>query len=151
TVLTVAAAGVLPHLVTTAMLLVASGLLVESFGRSVWVLWSAARSNLAGSPLGSRAIVTSVLALLLVWAALLVPDRVEDLAPSGFFRIPIEGLVFVALVLVLPSRAARILAIFGGVGLGALTILRLFDMGFHFAFDRSFHPVYDATYAGSAI
>ena len=151
-VLTVAAAGVLPDVLTAAMLLVALGLLVESFGRSVWVLRRAAsRSNLAGSSLGARAIVTSILALLLVWAALLVPDRVEDLVPSEFLRIPIEGLVFVALVLVLPSRAARILAIFGGVGLAALTILRLFDMGFHFAFDRPFHPVYDAAYTGSAI
>ena len=161
-VLTVAAAGIVPHVLTTAMLLVALGLLVESFGRSVWVLWAAAsRSNgvlgarriipVAGSRLGARGIVTSALALLLVWAALLVPDRVEDLAPSGFLRIPVEGLVFVALVLVLPPRAARILALFGGVGLGALTILRLFDMGFHFAFDRPFHPVYDAAYTGSAI
>jgi phosphatidylglycerophosphate synthase len=151
-VLTVAAASVLPHVLTAAMLLVALGLLVESFGRSVWALWAAASSsNLAESPRGARAIVTSALALLLVWAALLVPDRVEDLPPSGFLRIPVEGLVFVALVLVLPPRAARILAIFGGVGLGALTILRLFDMGFHLAFDRAFHPVYDAAYTGSAI
>ena len=37
--LIVAAAGILPHAVTTAMLLVALGLLVESFGRSVWGLW----------------------------------------------------------------------------------------------------------------
>jgi hypothetical protein len=45
-VLTVAAAGIVPHVLTTAMLLVALGLLVESFGRSVWVLWAAAsRSN----------------------------------------------------------------------------------------------------------
>ena len=32
-----------------------------------------------------------------------------------------------------------------------LTILRLLDMGFHFAFDRPFHPVYDTAYAGSAV
>jgi phosphatidylglycerophosphate synthase len=38
-VLIVAAAGVLPHTLTSAMLLMALGLLVESFGRSVWVLW----------------------------------------------------------------------------------------------------------------
>jgi len=145
-VLTVAAADVLPDAVTTAMLLVALGLLVESFGRSVWGLWV-----LAGSPPGARTTVTSALALLLVWAALLVPDRVDDLAPSAFLRIPVEGLFFVVLVLVLPPRAARILALFGGFGLGALTILRLLDMGFHFAFDRPFHPVYDMAYAGSAV
>ena len=38
-VLTVAAADILPDAVTTAMLLVALGLLAESFGRSVWGLW----------------------------------------------------------------------------------------------------------------
>ena len=145
-VLTLAAADILPDAVTTAMLLVALGLLVESFGRSVWGLWV-----LAGSPPGARSTVTSALALLLVWAALLVPDRVDDLAPSAFLRIPVEGLFFVVLVLVLPPRVARILALFGGLGLGALTILRLLDMGFHFAFDRPFHPVYDMAYAGSAV
>ena len=145
-VLTVAAADILPDAVTTAMLLVALGLLVESFGRSVWGLWV-----LAGSPPGARTTVTSALALLLVWAALLVPDRVDDLAPSAFLRIPVEGLFFVVLVLVLPPRVARILALFGGLGLGALTILRLLDMGFHFAFDRPFHPLYDTAYAGSAV
>jgi hypothetical protein len=38
-VLTVAAADILPDAVTTAMLLVALGLLAESFGRSAWGLW----------------------------------------------------------------------------------------------------------------
>ena len=166
-VLTVAAADILPDAVTTAMLLVALGLLVESFGRSVWGLWvpghvsqirrrsrgAASRpvGTLAGSPPGARATVISALALLLVWAALLVPDRVDDLAPSAFLRIPVEGLLFVVVVLVLPPRVARILALFGGLGLGALTILRLLDMGFHFAFDRPFHPLYDTAYAGSAV
>ena len=173
-VLTVAAADILPDAVTTAMLLVALVLLIESFGRSVWGLWIPrhvsqicrhsrgaasrrllpgifSRHTLAGSPPGARATVTSALALLLVWAALLVPDRVDDLAPSAFLRIPVEGLLFVVLVLVLPPRVARILALFGGLGLGALTILRLLDMGFHFAFDRPFHPVYDMAYAGSAV
>jgi phosphatidylglycerophosphate synthase len=160
-VLTVAAADILPHAVTTAMLLVALGLLVESFGRSVWGLWLLGldpqirrRSGAASRPdgvVGARAAVTSALALLLVWAALLVPDRVDDLAPSAFLRIPVEGLLFVVLVLLLPPRVARILVLFGGLGLGALTILRLLDMGFRFAFDRPFHPVYDTAYAGSAI
>ena len=150
-VLTVAAAHILPDAVTTAMLLVALGLLVESFGRSVWGLWIPGRVTLAGRPPGARATVTSALALLLVWAALLIPDRVDDLAPSVFLRIPVEGLLFVVLVLVLPPRVGRILALFGGLGLGALTILRLLDMGFHFAFDRPFHPLYDTAYAGSAV
>ncbi len=145
-VLTVAAAGILPDAVTTVVLLVALGLLAESFGRHVWGLW-----RLAGGPAGTRATMTSVLPLLVVWAALLVPDHVGDLSPAAFLRIPLEGLVFVVLVLVLPPRPARIGALIGGLGLGALTILRLLDMGFYFAFDRPFHPVYDTAYAGSAL
>ena len=77
-------------------------------------------------------------------------ERVDDLAPSAFLRIPVEGALFVVLVLALPPRVARILAIVGGLGLGALTILRLLDLGFGSAFDRPFHPVYDTAYADSA-
>ena len=161
-VLTVAAADILPDAVTTAMLLVALGLLIESFGRCVWGLWVRGRVSHtrrhgrgAATPqdgvVGARTTATSALALLLVWAALLVPDRVDDLAPSAFLRIPVEGLLFVFVILVLPPRVARILALFGGLGLAALTILRLLDMGFQLAFDRPFHPVYDTAYAGSAV
>jgi hypothetical protein len=95
--------------------------------------------------------VTSALAVLLVWAALLVPDHTGDLSPAAFLRIPLEGLVFVVLVCVLPSRLARVLALIGGLLAGVLMITRLLDRGFYFAFDRPFHPVYDAAYAGSAL
>jgi phosphatidylglycerophosphate synthase len=166
-VLIVAAADVLPDAMTTAMLLVTLGLLAESFGRSVWRLWVARRRSqirrrslgAASRPNGVRGAqritlrsgTAAALALLLVWAALLVPDRIEDLTPSAFLRIPVEGLLFVALVLMLPPRIARILAVFGGLGLAVLMVLRLLDMGFHFAFDRRFHPLYDTGYTGPAV
>ncbi|TDW87378.1 phosphatidylglycerophosphate synthase [Kribbella pratensis] len=144
--LTVAVAGILPEAVTTVVLLIALGLLAESFGRHTWGLW-----RQAGSPPGTRATVTSALAVLLVWTALLVPDHTGDLSPAAFLRIPLEGLVFVVLVCVLPSRLARVLALIGGLLAGVLMIMRLLDRGFYFAFDRPFHPVYDAAYAGSAL
>jgi phosphatidylglycerophosphate synthase len=144
--LTVAAAGILPDAVTTVVLLIALGLLAESFGRHIWRLW-----RLAGGRPGHRATVTSALAVLLVWAALLVPDHTGDLSPAAFLRIPLEGLLFVVLVLVLPPRLARILALIGGLLLGVLAILRMLDRGFYSAFDRPFHPVYDTAYAGSAL
>jgi phosphatidylglycerophosphate synthase len=144
--LTVAAAGILPAAVTTVILLIALGLLAESFGRQIWGLW-----RQAGSPTGTRATVTSTLAVLLVWAALLVPDHTGNLSPAAFLRIPLEGLAFVVLVCVLPSRLARVLALVGGLVVGVLMILRLLDRGFYFAFDRAFHPVYDAAYVGSAL
>ena len=144
--LIVAAARILPDAVTTVVLLIVLGLLAESFGRHTWGLW-----RLEGRPPSTRATVTSVLAVLLVWAALLVPDHTDDLSPAAFLRIPLEGLVFVVLVCVLPSRLARILALIGGFLVGVLMITRLLDRGFYFAFDRVFHPVYDAAYAGSAL
>ena len=116
--LTVAATGILPDAVTTVVLLIALGLLAESFGRQIWGLW-----RLAESPPGTRATVTSALAVLLVWVALLVPDHTGDLSPAAFLRIPLEGLVFVVLVWVLPSRPARILALIGGLLVGVLMIL----------------------------
>jgi phosphatidylglycerophosphate synthase len=144
--LTVAVAGILPDVVTTVVVLIALGLLAESFGRQIWGLW-----RQAGSPAGTRATLTSALAVLLVWAALLVPDHTGNLSPGAFLRIPLEGLVFVVLVCVLPSRLARIVAVIGGLLAGVLVILRLLDRGFYFAFDRGFHPVYDAAYVGSAL
>jgi phosphatidylglycerophosphate synthase len=144
--LTVAVTGFLPDAVTTVVVLIALGLLAESFGRQIWGLW-----RQAGSPAGTRATLTSALAVLLVWAALLVPDHTGNLSPGAFLRIPLEGLVFVVLVCVLPSRLARIVAVIGGLLAGVLVILRLLDRGFYFAFDRGFHPVYDAAYVGSAL
>ncbi len=145
-VLIVAASGILPDALTLVLLLVAAGLLAESFWHSVWAL-----RRMAGGRPFPRAAASAALALLLLWVALLVPDRLDDLAPSAFLRIPVEGLLFVALVLVLPPAGARMLAMLGGLALGVLTILRLLDMGFQTAFDAAFHPVYDLGYAGSAM
>jgi phosphatidylglycerophosphate synthase len=144
-VLVVAAAGILADAATVAILIVAIGLLAESFGRSIWELW-----RLDGGHQFPWPAVTAALALLLVWTALLVPDRLDDVAPGAFLRIPIEGLLLVAIALALPPGGARVLALLGGLILGVLTILRLLDMGFQVAFDTPFHPVYDAAYAGAA-
>jgi phosphatidylglycerophosphate synthase len=93
----------------------------------------------------------TVLACLLVWFALVAPNDVSQLTPGAFLRLPVEGLVVLALALVLPPAARRILAAVVGGILGLLTILKLFDMGFFEAFDRPFNPVTDWTYGGSAI
>jgi hypothetical protein len=63
--------------------------------------------------------------------------------PAAFFRIPIEGLIVVALGLVLPVRGRRILAIVVGVVLGLLAIVKVLDMGFFEELDRPFNPVTD--------
>ncbi len=144
-VLIVAASGILPDALTLPALLIALVLLAESFGRSVWVLWC----QHGGRRFPVRA-ATAALACLLLWVALVVPHSVYDLAPRAFLRIPVEGLILVAILLMLPRPGARILALLCGIGLGVLTILRLLDMGFEVAFDTSFHPVYDTAHADSA-
>ena len=93
----------------------------------------------------------TVLACLLVWFALVAPNDLSQVTLGAFLRLPVEGLIVVAIALVLPPAARRILAAVVGVILGLLTILKLFDMGFFEAFDRPFNPVADWTYGGSAI
>jgi hypothetical protein len=85
----------------------------------------------------------TVLASLLVLAALILPTRLSQVTPGAFLRIPVEGLLGVALVLVLPARARRVVVVVGGAVLGLLTILRLIDMGFYEVLDRPFDPVLD--------
>ena len=92
--------------------------------------------------------VITVLACLLVWFALIAPSEISRLRPAAFARIPLEGLLVVALVLVVPPRARRMMAALVGVGLGLLTILKILDMGFFVALGRPFNPVTDFSYLG---
>jgi len=95
--------------------------------------------------------VITVLACLLVWFALIAPNEISRLSLTAFLRIPLEGLIFVALVLVLPQRARRVMAALVGLVLGPLTIVKFLDMGFFEALGRPFNPVTDWSYFGSAV
>ena len=97
------------------------------------------------------AAVTTVLAAMLVWFALVAPNETHELVPSAFVRIPIEGVLFVALVLALPARVRAPAALLVGAVLGLLTVLKVIDMGFFSALDRPFNPVTDWGYLGSAV
>jgi len=95
--------------------------------------------------------VVTVLAALLVWFALVAPNEFRGLTPGAFARIPLEALLFVGVVLLLPPRAGRIAAVAVGVALGLLTIVKVFDIGFSLALGRPFHPEFDWSYIGSAV
>jgi hypothetical protein len=86
-----------------------------------------------------------------VWAALVAPDQLGRLRPGAFVRVPLEGLVVIALALVLPATARRLLACAVGPALGLLLILKVLDMGFFEAFDRPFDPVADGSYTGIGV
>src|SRR6266511_4943505 len=78
----------------------------------------------------------TVLAGLLVLFALVAPNPVSRLTPRGFLRIPVEVVLCIAVVVILPARARRVVAVIGGALLGLVTILKLFDMGFYQSLDR---------------
>jgi hypothetical protein len=98
----------------------------------------------------TRAWAGTALAALLVWIALVAPNDLSRFSPGAFARIPVEGLVVVALVLVLPARAGRVTAAIAGVLLGLLTIVKVFDLGFHAVLDRPFDLVLDWHFLGNA-
>jgi hypothetical protein len=97
------------------------------------------------------AVSVTVLALVFVWLGLTAPDQLDLLTPGVFFQIPVEAVVLVALVLVLPRRAERVVTVLAGVLLGLLTIVKILDMGFFETLGRSFDAVVDWRYVGSAV
>ena len=155
-VLTAAAADVLPRLLTDAALAVALALLVESFGREAWWSWRQRGGEVPRIESGRRRLrratagVVTGLAVLLVWFGLTAPNRISLLTPGAFVRIPLEALVVVSLVLVLP-RAGRVTASLVGLVLGLLTVSKILDMGFFEALGRPFDAVIDWRYLGSAV
>ncbi len=100
--------------------------------------------------IGARWALT-VLAVALVWFALVAPDQLGSLTPLVFLRIPIEALVVVMIALFLPVWPRRILALVVGLVLGVLMVLKILNMGFFAALDRPFNPVGDWSYFGSAV
>jgi phosphatidylglycerophosphate synthase len=147
-VLTIVAADVLPPNLARAALVVSLGLLAESFGRDVWWLRERRAGPRRAHARTAIAAVVTLLALALVWVELVAPNQPSDLTLSAFVRVPLEGVVIVALVLVLPAGTRRLLAWVAGPGLGLLVIVKVLDMGFFATFDRPFNPVSDWSYAG---
>jgi phosphatidylglycerophosphate synthase len=169
-VLVVATAQVLPSAVNAAALAAALILLAESFGRDVWWLWGhrhAAQGRVvagadrtpdlaAATPAGSGrgrgraglAAALTILACLVVWVALVAPDQPIRLTPSAFVRLPLEGLVLVAAVVVLPATARRLLAWAFGPLFALVVLLKILNIGFFATFNRPFDPYQDVGYAG---
>jgi len=95
--------------------------------------------------------VITTLAALLVLFALVAPNDLAHLTPRAFLRIPVEGLLGVALSLVLPVRGRRWVAAVAGAVLGLLTIFKLADMGFYAVLNRPFDPVLDWSFLTAAV
>jgi phosphatidylglycerophosphate synthase len=174
-VLAIAAADVLPPALTQAALVVALALLAESFGRDVWWLWSrqhathprmpavadpssdlvvttpATPGDGSGRARKNAAVVLTVLAALLVWAVLVAPEQPKYLTLSAFLRIPVEGLVLIAVALVLPVLPRRVLAVIAGLALTLVVVLKVLNYGFFTTFNRPFDPIGDTGSVGIGV
>ena len=156
-VLTIAAADFLPSPLTKAGLVGALALLGESFGRDVWWLWAHRHDHVASvdRPRGhARAAIgagLTIAALLFVWVALVAPERPALLSLGSLVRLPLEGLVVIALALAVPAGLRRVLAWIVGPLLGLLVIVKVLDLGLYAAFDRPFDPIADWRYTGIGI
>ncbi|MGH3585532.1 MAG: sulfatase, partial [Pseudonocardia sp.] len=79
----------------------------------------------------------------IVLIALLVPNEIARITPGAFVRLPAEALLGVAVLLAVPRRIRPATAALLGSGLGALSVLKVLDMGFHAALDRPFDVLSD--------
>ncbi|UUU25698.1 sulfatase [Streptomyces sp. DSM 40750] len=96
-------------------------------------------------PRAARAVTWTVtgLAIALVMFALLVPNDMTNIEVGRFLRIPAEGILVAALLLVLPPRARRVAVVVVGAVLGLLVIVKVLDMGSYWTLDRPFDLVLD--------
>ncbi len=138
-VLTVAASGLLDR--RAGMIAVAAALLLlaESFGRAVIWLY-----RTGAGPRTRRALrlAITVLSVVLVWGVLVAPDRIFELTPAAFVRIPVEGLALVAVAVVLPAWPRRIVAAVAGILFGLLTLVKILNITFYAEIGRAFNPVF---------
>ncbi len=139
-VLTVAVSGVVDRVAGMIAVAVALLLLAESFGRDVIWLY---RTGASPRTRQALRLAITLLAVVLVWADLLVPDRAWLFSPAAFVRIPVEGLLLVAVAVVLPAWPRRIVAAVIGFLLGVLTLAKILNFAFFEFVDRAFNPVHD--------
>jgi len=78
-------------------------------------------------------VLVTGLAALLVLGALILPERLEQLDLRAFVRLPLEAIVYLAIVLALPGRFRGVrtgLALAAGVVLALSAVFKVLDLGF---------------------
>ncbi|MFN2319992.1 MAG: CDP-alcohol phosphatidyltransferase family protein, partial [Dermatophilaceae bacterium] len=158
-VLVVAVADVLPRGLNVAAVVVALGLLAESFGRDVWWLWRhrPARGLRRRAPRALRvggSTVATVAALVLVWFPLVAPTRPDRLTPGAFLRLPVEAVVLAAIALAgaaVSARWARPVTVVAGGLLGVVTLFKILDLAVFTVLDRPFNVMVDLGQFGSGL
>ena len=97
------------------------------------------------------AAVLTILAAAIVWVVLVAPDQPQYLTLSGFLRLPLEGLVLIALAVVLPARGRRILAVTVGLALTVVVALKVINYEVFKTFNRPFDPIGDTSQLGNGL
>ena len=87
----------------------------------------------------------------LLWVALVLPADLRDMGPGLLVLIPLEGLLLLALALVLPRVPGWGLALAAGLPLGVVVVVELVDLAFDAVFDRPVDPVNDWVYLGPGL
>ncbi|WP_413755764.1 sulfatase [Streptomyces sp. MMBL 11-3] len=85
----------------------------------------------------------TTLAAVLVLFALLMPNEPDRFQPAVLLRLPVEAIFGAAVLIVLPKTLRLVAAVLAGLGLGALTVLNLLDLGFNEFLGRGFNVVLD--------
>ncbi|GAA3667760.1 phosphoglycerol transferase MdoB-like AlkP superfamily enzyme [Lentzea atacamensis] len=85
----------------------------------------------------------TVLAGLFVLFVLIAPSDLEKFTFEAFLRVPLEGLIGVMALVLVPDRFRKPLAIAGGVALGLFTVVKIMDIGFDMVLYRPFDLVLD--------
>ena len=87
--------------------------------------------------------VLTALAAAIVFGALLLPNDIDRITPGAFLGIPAEALLAATLLLAVPGRIRPVVAGLIGSALGAVTVLKVLDMGFFATLNRPFDVMSD--------
>lgn len=142
--LTVVASVPMPPAVATTLVIGVALLLAESFLHEAVDRWRTSRPRQL--PHGA-----TVIALAVVWGALVFPTDREQLSGAVFLRLPLEVLLVMGLALVPWRRSRTVMAAVVGLVLAVAVLATALDLGFHALFDRSFDPVGDWSYLDSGV
>ena len=97
------------------------------------------------------AIALTILAAVAVWVVLVAPYQPNDLTLNAFFRIPLEGLVLIAVAAFLPRTPRRILAVSCGLVLALVVVLKVINYEMFTLYDRPYDPLGDTSQLGNGI
>jgi phosphatidylglycerophosphate synthase len=96
-------------------------------------------------------VALTVLAAVAVWVVLVAPYQPKDFTLNAFFRIPLEGLVLIAVAAFLPRTPRRVLAVSCGLVLALVVVLKVINYEMFTLYDRPYDPLGDTTQLGNGI